>query len=202
MINSGLEGKTVIVTGANHGIGAFTAIAFAKEGAKVLITYLRQSPELYGETQTNVEQATVPGRAYYCREIGKSAEHVVDEIRTLDGECMAWEADLSDPNTIPKLFDKAEERWGAVDVIVNNAAFDTPDTFLPQPVLDKDPLFVEEYYLKPLTALFLFKAHLDFITTYKCRWIFCKVNVTIKYSRAVAVAVERIYSERNAVVES
>lgn len=152
MVNSGLEGKIVIVTGANHGIGASTAIAFAQEGARVLITYLRQSPELYGETQANVEQATVPGRAYYCREIGQSAENVVNEIRALDAECMAWEADLSDPNTIPKLFDKAEERWGAVDVIVNNAAFDTPDTFLPQPVLDKDPVFVEEYYLKPLTA--------------------------------------------------
>ena len=152
MINSGIEGKTVIVTGANHGIGACTAIAFAQEGARVLITYLRQSPELYGETQANVDQATVQGRAYYCREIGQSAEHVVNEIRALDGECMAWEADLSDPNTIPKLFDKAEERWGAVDVIVNNAAFDTPDTFLPQQVLDKDPVFIEEYYLKPLTA--------------------------------------------------
>ena len=152
MVNSGLEGKTVIVTGANHGIGASTAIAFAREGARVLITYLRQSPELYGETQANVEQATVPGRAYSCREIGQSAEHVVNEIRALDGGCMAWEADLSDHNTIPKLFDKAEERWGAVDVIVNNAAFDTPDTFLPQSVLGKDPVFVEEYYLKPLTA--------------------------------------------------
>ena len=152
MIDTGLNGKTVIVTGANHGIGASTAIAFAQEGARVLITYLRQSPELYDEIQANVEQATVPGRAYYCREIGQSAEHVVDEIGALDGECMAWEADLSDPNTILKLFDKAEEKWGAVDVIVNNAAFDTPDTFLPQPVLDRDPVFAEEYFLKPLTA--------------------------------------------------
>lgn len=117
MIDTGLNGKTVIVTGANHGIGAATAIAFVREGASVLVTYLRQSPELYGETQANVEQASVPGRAYYCRKIGQSAEYVVNEIRDLDGECMAWEADLSNPNTIPKLFDKAEERWGAVDVI-------------------------------------------------------------------------------------
>ena len=62
MINSGLAGKIVIVTGANHGIGASIAIAFAGEGAKVLVTYLRQSPELYGEVQANVEQATVPPR--------------------------------------------------------------------------------------------------------------------------------------------
>lgn len=79
MIDTGLNGKTVIVTGANHGIGAATAIAFAREGARVLITYLGQSPELYGENQANVEQATVPGRAYYCREIGRSADHVINE---------------------------------------------------------------------------------------------------------------------------
>lgn len=71
MIDTGLKGKTAIVTGANHGIGAATAIAFAREGARVLITYLRQSPDLYGETRTNAESATVPGRAYYCREIGQ-----------------------------------------------------------------------------------------------------------------------------------
>jgi 3-oxoacyl-[acyl-carrier protein] reductase len=152
MIDTGLSGKTVIVTGANHGIGAAIAVAFAREGARVLISYLRQSPELYGETQANAESAAAPGRAYYCREIGQSADRVAEEIQALGGECMAWEADLSEPEMIPKLFDKAEERWGAVDIIVNNAAFDTPDTFLPQPVLDGDPFFAEEYSLKPLTA--------------------------------------------------
>ena len=40
MIDTGLNGKTVIVTGANHGIGAAIAIAFAREGARVFITYL------------------------------------------------------------------------------------------------------------------------------------------------------------------
>ena len=152
MIDTGLNGKTVIVTGANHGIGAAIAIAFVREGAQVLITYLRQSPELYGETQSNVESATTPGRAYYCREIGQSADLVAEEIQVLGGESMTWEADLSNPNTIPELFDKAEKKWGTVDIVVNNAAFDTPDTFLPQPVLDNDPVFAEEYYLKPLTA--------------------------------------------------
>ena len=41
IIDTGLKGKTVIVTGANHGIGAATAIAFAWEGARVLINFLR-----------------------------------------------------------------------------------------------------------------------------------------------------------------
>jgi len=152
MIKTGLDGKTIIVTGANHGIGAAVANAFAREGARVFVTYLRQSPELYGETNATIEQATVPGRAYYCREIGKSSEHVVNDILSLGGECMSCEADLSDPDTIPTLFDMAEDRWGAVDVIINNAAIDIPDTFLPQLVLDKDPYFIEEYHLTPMTA--------------------------------------------------
>ena len=42
MADSGPAGKTVIVTGANHGIGASIAIFFPKEGARVLIAYLRQ----------------------------------------------------------------------------------------------------------------------------------------------------------------
>ena len=152
MIDTGLKGKTVIVTGANHGIGAAVASAFAREGARGLITFLRQSPELYGETQANVESAVTPGRAYYCREIGQSADMVAKEIQAWGGECITWEADLSDPDMISKLFDQAEKRWGAVDVIVNNAAFAAPDTFLPQPVLDQDPVFSEEYFLKPLSA--------------------------------------------------
>lgn len=44
MINTGLQGKVVLVTGANHGIGAATARAFASEGASVLINYLRLPP--------------------------------------------------------------------------------------------------------------------------------------------------------------
>ena len=152
MIDTGLNGKTVIVTGANHGIGAAIAIAFAREGATVLITFLRQTPELYGETQQKVESATTPGSAYYCREIGQTADWVAKEIRTFGGECLTFEADLSDPNMIPKLFDLAEEKWGKVDILINNAAFADPDTFLSQSVLDNDLVFAKEYFLKTLSA--------------------------------------------------
>ncbi len=74
MIDMGLNGKTVIVTGANHGIGAAIALAFGCEGARILISYLRQPPELYGENQVNVENAKISGRAYYCREISRTAD--------------------------------------------------------------------------------------------------------------------------------
>ena len=152
MLDTGLKNKVVIVTGANHGIGAATALAFASEGAKVFINYLHQSPELYGETKENAEKALSPGRAYYCKMIAQSADNVVSKIKKLGGECYAWEADLAEPKNIPKMFDLAEKHLGQVNIVVNNAAFDNPDTFIPQTELAKNPLFAYEYIMHPITS--------------------------------------------------
>lgn len=152
MIDSGLKNKVIIVTGANHGIGASTVVAFARQGAKVMINYLRQSPELYGVKEEAAEKAHKPGSAYYGKMIAQSAEKVISEIKQLGGECYAWEADLSDPAVIPELFDRAEKQLGQVEIIVNNAAFDNPDTFIPKEELAKNSLFADEYNMHFLTS--------------------------------------------------
>ena len=61
MIDTGLKNRVVLVTGANHGIGAATARAFAAEGAKVFINYLRFSPEEHGISMDEADQASTTG---------------------------------------------------------------------------------------------------------------------------------------------
>ncbi len=153
MVDTGLTHKVVLITGSNHGIGASAAIAFAKEGAKVFLTYLRLSSEEYGGvSQEEADKATEPGRAYYYKTVAQSAEKIVKAISDSGGECQAWEADLAVSETIPKLFDRVESTYGRVDVLVNNAAHDKCDTFIPPSELKKDPLFVGEYPIRTLTA--------------------------------------------------
>ena len=131
MIDPGLAGKVVVVTGANHGIGAATAKAFAAQGAKVFIHYLRLGSGSPGESETEAESIKEPGEALYRARQMKSADEVVQAIRTQGGQAEAWEADLANPENIGELFDRAEETFGPVEVLVNNAAHWEPDTFLP-----------------------------------------------------------------------
>ena len=109
---------TAIVTGANHGIGAATAEALARQGRAVLCTYLRVAdPEDPG-----IPQAVRDNRA-------NDAAAVVARIENNGGRAVAVEADLSDPATPARLFGTAEERLGPVDILVNNATGWLADTF-------------------------------------------------------------------------
>jgi 3-oxoacyl-[acyl-carrier protein] reductase len=131
MIDTGLEGKVVLITGANNpiGIGAAAAWAFAREGALVFITYLRLSPEDFGIPMAEAQQATAPGLPLYHALRTHTADEVVQSICTAGGRADAREADLTDPEIIPQLFDWMEARFGSVDILVNNAAhYEDPDT--------------------------------------------------------------------------
>ena len=130
MIETGLRDKVVLVTGANHGIGAATAAAFALQGARVLVHYLRvpATPE-----EAGAAEATEPGEALYRARQAQPADSAIAAIVDRGGRAISFEADLSDPASLPALFDQAERTLGPVEVLVNNAAVGgTPtDTFLP-----------------------------------------------------------------------
>jgi 3-oxoacyl-[acyl-carrier protein] reductase len=111
------------VTGANHGIGAATAVALAQRGCAVLCTYLR------------VQDPVDPGtpQAYRDHRAGAAggAGGVVAQIRAAGGRAIAVEADLSDQATPARLFESAEQQLGPVDILINNATGWLADTFRP-----------------------------------------------------------------------
>lgn len=97
-----LEGKRAIITGGDSGIGRAVAIAYAREGADVLIAYLNED-----EDAIQVER--------YVREAGR--------------KCVLMPGDLSDPAHCRAVVDRAVEEFGGIDVLVNNAAYQmTHDT--------------------------------------------------------------------------
>jgi 3-oxoacyl-[acyl-carrier protein] reductase len=115
-----LGGHTAIVTGANHGIGAATAVALARRGCAVLCTFLRVTDP----ADPGIPQAYRDHRA-------RGAGPVIAEIQAAGGRAAAVEADLSDPATAGMLFDAAEEQLGPADILVNNATGWLADTFAP-----------------------------------------------------------------------
>jgi NAD(P)-dependent dehydrogenase (short-subunit alcohol dehydrogenase family) len=90
-----LRGKKAIITGGDSGIGRALALAFAREGADILISYLNEEEDA-AETKRLVEEA---GR-----------------------KCILIPGDVSSPDHCRKLVQKAVDAFGQIDVLVNNAA--------------------------------------------------------------------------------
>ena len=88
-----LQDKVAIITGGNSGVGAATALLFAKEGAKVVITARRQ-PQL---------------------------DEVAAKIREAGGEVLPVVSDISRKGDADAVVAKAVEAYGKVDILVNNA---------------------------------------------------------------------------------
>lgn len=88
------ENKSVIVTGSGSGIGRATAIAFAREGAQVLVADIREDRAL--ETR--------------------------DVIENMGGKAQAFRADVSKVGEINGMFDHAVAQFGKLDVFFSNAA--------------------------------------------------------------------------------
>ena len=118
MVDYGLRGKVAIITGANNpqGIGAATARAFAREGTKVVLVYkkiLRQ----FDATKTN-ENGT---DRYFAANAG-GPEAVEAQLRELGAEYLILERDISDEASVRHIYEAVLDRFGHVDILVNNAA--------------------------------------------------------------------------------
>jgi len=88
-----LKGKVAIITGARRGMGKADALAFAKNGAKVVVSDISQ----------------------------EECELVVDEIKKNGGEGLAVKCDVTNEKEIKEMVKKTVDKFGKVDILVNNA---------------------------------------------------------------------------------
>src|SRR3972149_2111483 len=137
MINPRLENKVILVTGANHGIGAAIAKAFAAQGAKVFITFYRDICRYSEEELQQAKTSGIGGDALYRAMQQQSAGPVLESIRAQGGIALAHEADLANPDNIPLLFNLCESHLGGVDVLINNHTLCVLETFDPSLVTDE-----------------------------------------------------------------
>jgi NAD(P)-dependent dehydrogenase (short-subunit alcohol dehydrogenase family) len=96
------DGRVVIVTGAGRGIGRGHSLEFARQGAKVIVNDLGMERDGTGNSQPVAQQ-------------------VVDEIKAMGGEAVANTDDVSNWDAAKSMIDQAYEKFGRLDVLVNNA---------------------------------------------------------------------------------
>ena len=103
MVDYGLKDRVALITGANNpqGIGATTAFAFAREGAKVVLVYKR-IPRPFDKTKT--------------------ADVVESKLQEMGADYLIIESDISNEDAVKDIYAAILERYGRIDILVNNAA--------------------------------------------------------------------------------
>jgi len=94
-VSQQFKGKKVLITGSSRGIGRATTLAFAKEGADVVIHYRRDE---------------------------EAAMAAAEEVRKLGVQALVCKAELESPEEIDAMFDRITQEWGVLDVFMANAA--------------------------------------------------------------------------------
>ena len=102
-----LENKVAVITGSSSGIGSAIALAFAKEGAAVAVDY-RSHPD--------------------------EAKEIVEQVERFGGRAISVHADVSSPEDVKNLIQKAVEEFGRLDVMINNAGMEEKMPFLETPL--------------------------------------------------------------------
>ena len=125
MVDYGLKDKVALITGANNpwGIGAATALAFAREGAKVALIYKKidRPFDVVKADRNGVDR-------YYCANAG-DASTVEAKLKEMNADYLIIESDISNEICVQEIYSKAIDKFGRVDILVNNAATDDENGF-------------------------------------------------------------------------
>jgi len=105
-----LDGKVAIITGAASGMGAEEARLFAREGARVIATDLQE----------------------------EKVREVVNEIKASNGEAMSFKHDVTKPDDWERVVEATVEKFGKIDVLVNNAGIGGEEGFAGIDAIDLD----------------------------------------------------------------
>lgn len=120
MIDYGLKDKVAIITGANNpwGIGATTAIAFAREGAKVVLVYKKVDRPF---DATKMDRNGVD--RYYGANAG-NADAVESKLKEMGADYIVLESDISNEDDVKNIYSIVLDKYGRIDILFNNAATD------------------------------------------------------------------------------
>jgi 3-oxoacyl-[acyl-carrier protein] reductase len=118
MVNFGLKDRVALITGANNpqGIGATTAFAFVREGAKVVLVY-KKIPRPFDKDKTDRNGAD----RYYQANAG-NADTVESKLREMNADYLIIESDISNEDSVKEIYSRVLDRYGRIDILVNNAA--------------------------------------------------------------------------------
>ena len=89
-----LKDQVALVTGASSGIGQATAVALAREGARVAVNYLKNA---------------------------RGADKTVETVCKAGGDAFTFRADVTKSAEVGTLVEATRKRWGKIDILVNNA---------------------------------------------------------------------------------